>query len=116
MLSRPVMGRILDECREYADVVLIDTAPVGLVHDPLTLVNHVDDVIVVSRLGYTTKDAARQTLQTLGQVRASVLGVVVAGGERIAGYYGDADSRHYGRPKGKRKRARKTKGKVGSGV
>ncbi len=112
MLSRPVMGRILDECREYADVVLIDTAPVGLVHDPLTLVNHVDDVIIVSRLGYTTKDSARQTLRTLKQVSASVLGVVVTGGERIAGYYGDADSRHYGRPTSKRKRSRKPKAKA----
>lgn len=104
MLSRPVMGRILDACRELADVVLIDTAPVGLVHDPLTLLNHVDDVILVSRLGYTTKDAARQTLRTLGQVRASVLGVVLTGGERVQGYYGDADSRHYGRPRSRSSR------------
>ena len=104
MLSRPVMGRILDECREHADVVLIDTAPVGLVHDPLTLVNHVDDVILVSRLGYTTKDAARQTLRSLRAVSAGVLGVVLTGGERIAGYYGNADSRHYGRPRSKAKR------------
>ncbi|MEJ7790011.1 MAG: hypothetical protein WKF29_09030, partial [Thermoleophilaceae bacterium] len=94
------------------------TAPVGLVHDPLTLVNHVDDVILVSRLGYTTEDAARQTLRTLRQVSASVLGVVLTGGERIAGYYGDADSRHYGRPKSKPKRPRKAKAeaKVGSGA
>lgn len=104
MLSRPVMGRILDECRAHADVVLIDTAPVGLVHDPLTLVNHVDDVILVSRLGYTTKDAARQTLRSLRALSAGVLGVVLTGGERIAGYYGDPDSRHYGRPRSKPKR------------
>lgn len=118
MLSRPVMGRILDECRQYADVVLIDTAPVGLVHDPLTLVNHVDGVILVSRIGQTTKDAARQTVHNLRQVSASVLGVVLTGGERLAGYYGDADSRHYGRPQSKRKRARKPKAeaKVGSGA
>jgi capsular exopolysaccharide synthesis family protein len=120
MLSRPVMAKILEECRERADVVLIDTAPVGLVHDPLTLVNHADDVILVSRLGYTTKDAARQTLRTLTQVTASVLGVVLTGGERIAGYYGDADSRHYGRPRSKPKRSRKPKekpeAKVGSGA
>lgn len=98
MLSRPVMAKILEDCRAAADVVLIDTAPVGLVHDPLTLVNHVDGVIVVARLHHTTKDAARQTVRLLGQVGARVLGVVLTGGERTPGYYGDADYRHYGRP------------------
>lgn len=116
MLSRPVMGGIIEECRQEADLVLIDTAPVGLVHDPLTLVNHVDDIILVSRLGYTTKDAARQTVRTLRQVSATVLGVVLTGGERIAGYYGDPDSRHYGRPRSRPKRSWKPKAKVGSGA
>ncbi len=110
------MGRILEDCREHADVVLIDTAPVGLVHDPLTLVNQVHDVILVSRLGHTTKDAARQTLRTLSQVSASVLGVVLTGGERIAGYYGNADSRHYGRPRSQARRPPKSEAKVGSGA
>ncbi|MDQ4049594.1 MAG: hypothetical protein M3131_09485, partial [Actinomycetota bacterium] len=117
MLSRPVMARILEECREHADVVLIDTAPVGLVHDPLTLVNHVDGVVLVSRLGYTTRDAARGTLRVLSQVSASVLGVVLTGGERIVGYYGDAESRHYGRPSSKsRKGSGKPEARVGSGA
>lgn len=111
MLSRPVMGKILEECRQHADVVLVDTAPVGLVHDPLTLLHHVDDVVLVSRLGRTSRDAARRALRTLGQVNASVLGVVLTGGERVVGYYGDADSRHYGRPTGKPKRRGKPKSK-----
>ena len=117
MLSRPAMGRILEECRQRADVVLVDTAPVGLVHDPLTLLNHVDDVVLVAQLGHTTRDAARRTLRTLNQVRASVLGVVLVGGERVVGYYGDADSRHYGRPtSSKRPRKSKQKAKAGSGA
>lgn len=106
MLSRPIMGEILQECRELADVVLIDTAPVGLVHDPLMLVNHVDGVLLVARLQHTTKDAARQTLRLLGQVGSRILGVVVTGGERMPGYYGDADYRHYGRPQSQSKAGR----------
>lgn len=98
MLSRPVMGNIIEQCRKEADIVLVDTAPVGLVHDPLTLVNHVDGVIVVCRLQQTTKDAARRTLRLLGQVGTRIMGVVLTGGERTPGYYGDADYRHYGRP------------------
>lgn len=101
MLSRPVMGSIIEQCRHLADVVLIDTAPVGLVHDPLTLVNHVDGVLVVARLHHTTKDAARQTLRLLGQVGTRILGVVLTGGERTPGYYGDPDYRHFGRPQEK---------------
>ncbi len=102
MLSRPVMGQILEECRRQADVVLIDTAPVGLVHDPLTLVNHVDGVIVVARLDHTTKDGARKVLRLLNQVGARTLGLALLGGPRTPGYYGygkeKADSRHFGRP------------------
>ncbi len=116
MLSRPVMGQILDECRRQADVVLIDTAPVGLVHDPLTLVNHVDGVIVVARLDHTTKDGARKVVRLLNQVGARILGVALIGGPRTAGYYGygkqNADSRHFGRPtttKTKTKTRTKTK-------
>jgi capsular exopolysaccharide synthesis family protein len=97
MLSRPTMGKVLQGCRELADFVLIDSAPVGLVHDPLTLVNHVDGVLVVARLDYTTRDAARQTRRLLTHMGAAVLGVVLTGAERITSYYGDPDARHYGR-------------------
>ncbi len=103
MLARPVMGSILDECRQLADVVLIDTAPVGLVHDPLTLVNHVDGVLLVSRLQWTKQDAARRMMRLLRQVNAPVMGLVLTGGERQQGYYGDLDTRHYGRPQPKPK-------------
>ncbi len=97
------MRKILEECRERADFVLIDAAPVGLVHDPLTLVSYVDGVIAVARLHHTTSDAARQLRRLLSQVGARILGVVVTGGERIPSYYGDPDARHYGRsrPTGK---------------
>jgi len=103
MLARPVMGSILHECRQLADVVLIDTAPVGLVHEPLTLVNHVDGVLLVSRLQWTKQDAARRTMRLLRQVNAPVMGLVVTGGERQQGYYGDLNTRHYGRPQPKPK-------------
>ncbi len=103
MLARPVMGSILDECRQLADLVLIDTAPVGLVHEPLTLANHVDGVLLVSRLQWTKQDAARRTMRLLRQVNAPVMGLVLTGGERQQGYYGDLDTRHYGRPQPKPK-------------
>ena len=111
MLTRPAMAAVVDQCRQLADVVLIDTAPVGLVHDPLTLVNHVDAVIVVSRLQWTTRDAARRTLRLLGQVGGRILGVVLTGGERSPGYYGDPDYRHYGRPKPKEREKEKRREK-----
>jgi len=97
------MGSILHECRQLADVVLIDTAPVGLVHEPLTLVNHVDGVLLVSRLQWTKRDTVRRTMRLLRQVNAPVMGLVVTGGERQQGYYGDLDTRHYGRPQPKPK-------------
>ncbi|MDQ3719321.1 MAG: hypothetical protein M3350_00795, partial [Actinomycetota bacterium] len=58
MLSRPAMGDVMADCRRRADIVLVDSAPVGLVHDPITLVNVVDATILVSRLNWTTRDPA----------------------------------------------------------
>ncbi len=97
MLSRPAMREVVADCRRRADIVLIDSAPVGLVHDPITLVNVVDATILVSRLNWTTRDAARRALRLLSQVDAPLLGVALTGTARQGSYYGDSDYRHFGR-------------------
>lgn len=53
-LARPVMAKVIEKARELADVVLIDTAPIGTVSDGLTLLRIVDQVLVVARLNHST--------------------------------------------------------------
>jgi capsular polysaccharide biosynthesis protein/Mrp family chromosome partitioning ATPase len=86
LLLSPSMAPVVEECRSLADFVLIDTPPIGLVHDAIMLVDFVDAALLVSRLRWTTKDAARRALRVLGPLELGVLGFVVMGSSRPEGY------------------------------
>jgi capsular polysaccharide biosynthesis protein/Mrp family chromosome partitioning ATPase len=86
LLLSPSMAPVIEECRSLADFVLIDTPPIGLVHDAIMLVDFVDAALLVSRLRWTTKDAARRALRVLGPLEIGVLGFVVMGSSRPDGY------------------------------
>jgi Mrp family chromosome partitioning ATPase len=80
-LFRPEMGRALARARARADVVVIDTPPIGVVHDVIALTNLVDGAILVSRLNHTTKDAARRALGTLRHLNVRIAGLVITDAE-----------------------------------
>jgi capsular exopolysaccharide synthesis family protein len=80
--------RLLDEARDLADVVLIDTAPVLVVSDASELLPAVDAVILVCRVGRTTRDAAQRSAQLLARAGIPLLGVVLIGvTHRSTDYY-----------------------------
>lgn len=87
VLSRPTTGEILAQCRAHADFVLVDAPPIGVVHDAITLAGFVDAVMLVARLGWTTKDVARESLRILRQLDLEVLGFVLTGTDRSENYY-----------------------------
>jgi capsular exopolysaccharide synthesis family protein len=87
VLSGPMIGQVIAECRERADFVLIDTPPIGVVHDAITLANLVDAALLVARINWTTKDAARKALRLLRQLDLRVLGVVLTATARSESYY-----------------------------
>jgi tyrosine-protein kinase len=86
------MQRVLEAARERYDLVVIDTPPTSVVSDTIPLVKRVSGVIVVCRLGRTTRDSARHLREQLENLEANLLGVVVNGiGRQTAGYgYGYA--------------------------
>ena len=89
LLSRPAMGELLEQLRSFAEVVLIDTPPLGTVNDPVTLARLVDGIAIVVRIGTTTKDDARRTLRALGNLDTEIFGVVMTGaGTGADAYYG----------------------------
>lgn len=87
VLSRPATAEMLAECRARADFVLVDAPPIGVVHDAITLANFVDSVLLTARLGWTTKDLARESLRILGQLDLQVLGLALTGTDRAESYY-----------------------------
>jgi capsular exopolysaccharide synthesis family protein len=90
LLARPEMAAVVETARSLADVVIIDTPPIGTVNDSATLGRLVDSVLIVSRLGQTTKDSARRALRVLRNITAELTGVVVTDAPTVDqyAYYG----------------------------
>lgn len=89
-LAAPRMASVIHIARALADIVLVDTAPVGTVNDAVSLVGSVDSIALVIRLEATTKDAGRRAMRVLRNLDVDVAGLIVtnaAAGERY-GYYG----------------------------
>jgi receptor protein-tyrosine kinase len=71
--------------RDY-DLVIVDTPPTSVVSDAIPLVKEVSGVIVVCRLGKTTRESAHHLRDQLQNLEANLLGVVVNSVGRQAGY------------------------------
>jgi len=89
LLSSREMEAAIAEAREVADVVLIDTAPLLAAGEATLLFSQVDGVLVVSRAGRTTPDAAGRARDLLLRLDAPMLGVVLnaAEGSGVPYYY-----------------------------
>src|SRR4051794_616565 len=105
------MRQVLKAVSEKYDLVVIDTPPTSVVSDAIPLVKNVDGVLVVARLGKTTRDASVHLRDQLNNLGAYVLGVVVNSVTRqsMSGYaygygYGYGYSAEYTSQKKKDKR------------
>ena len=76
--GRPRMAGILKSLATLADQVLVDSAPILLVADAVSLAPRVDGVIIVSRATSATIDQAREIRNTLDRVGARVVGLVIS--------------------------------------
>lgn len=92
----PVEG-VLRDLETTHDIVIVDTSPLLPVSDAAPLLAAVDGVLIVSRLGVTTRHAVEQLTGLLARVpNVNVLGVVANDVREQAGYgyggygYGEA--------------------------
>lgn len=86
LLASPRFAELLDRLAQSAEYVLIDSAPVLLVADAVSLTPKVDGVIVVSRVGSATIDQAHKVRHTLDRVGARLVGLVITGAKSPDGY------------------------------
>ena len=73
LIESQTMSEALTQLAEHYELVVIDTAPVGVVSDAIPLLRKVDGVIVVARMDKSTRDGAEQTREQLGRLEAPVL-------------------------------------------
>ncbi len=96
-LSNPIdpleserMADLVARMRGEYDLLVLDSPPVSVVSDAIPLIRYVDGVLVVSRVGTTTREAAAHVQSQLDNLGAPVLGVVVNGIDPDEGHYGYA--------------------------
>jgi capsular exopolysaccharide synthesis family protein len=77
LLGSGNMQQVLQEARENADVVLLDTPPILTGSEAAFLFPEVDAVLVVARVGTTTVELAERTSELLKRLGTPVIGVAL---------------------------------------
>ncbi len=97
------LAPLMEDARQNADVVLVDTAPLLAASDVFDILPLADAVVLVVRAGRLTENAGNRVAELLGRFRVRVAGALLIGGHaRKADYgsgygYGDAATRGKGR-------------------
>jgi Mrp family chromosome partitioning ATPase len=81
------MQELLQSAAESADYVIVDSPPLLLAADAVTLAALVDGVLLTARLFSTTRDEAQAARELLERVGARVIGAVASGGRLSQSYY-----------------------------
>jgi capsular exopolysaccharide synthesis family protein len=79
LLSSPLLPEFLDRVREQYDTVVIDSPPLLEVADPAILGALADGILLVARVGATTRDDAARAVEVLKGLGTPVLGGLVNG-------------------------------------
>jgi non-specific protein-tyrosine kinase len=99
LLGSQKMQDLIVELEGWADWVIIDTPPLLAVSDGAAVARWADGVLMVSRVGLSTRETAAKGTEMLANVGANVIGVIVSGseeGQREGGYYaGSSYYSHY---------------------
>jgi tyrosine-protein kinase Etk/Wzc len=89
-----ILSEIFKKIRFYYDIVIVDSAPVIPVSDPMLISSEVDGVILVILAGKTPRNVAKRAQDILLDANADVLGVVVNNLSEVLPYY--YDYKYYG--------------------
>jgi tyrosine-protein kinase len=110
LVSLPVAKGVIDEAEQQADYVIVDSPPLTQVIDALPLASHVDDVLLVVRLGQSHLRQIKELGELLAGVGVTPAGVAIVGmPRRERQYYRsyfDEPKRRPGVRRGERKAAR----------
>ena len=96
ILRRGKLGALLDRLDEAADIVLIDTPPIGLLTDAAVFAHHADAALYVVRSGATAGNRIAEGLQAVADCRTKILGYVLNGVSAKTGGHGYGYRYSYG--------------------
>jgi capsular exopolysaccharide synthesis family protein len=79
LLGSTKMEEVVKSLEEWGDWVIIDTPPLLAVADAAAVARWADGVLLVTKAGFSTRDAGKKAIELLGKVGAKITGVIVWG-------------------------------------
>ena len=86
---------VTNHLRSRAEVIIIDSPPIGLFPDSLAIARKVEEVLFVTRYGKVSRKVAKNLIENIEETGANILGVVLndlpqkkTPGYYYSGYYG----------------------------
>jgi len=77
VFNGPAIGRLIEEMKFYYDQIIIDSAPIIPVSDPLFVANEVDGVALVIKAGETQREVVRRAVDILKTNKFKLMGVIL---------------------------------------
>jgi capsular exopolysaccharide synthesis family protein len=97
LLLLPKTRQLLEDLQEMFDVIVIDTAPIGMVSDAFTLAQYSGINLIITRQGHTVKEQIKMLEQTYQDKKLSNVGIIFNGVEHEKRYgYGYGYGNGYG--------------------
>ena len=87
LFNLPNMQKIFAEIKFYFDTIIIDSAPVIPVTDPLVLSSEVDGTLIVVKAGKTPRELVKRATGLMTDAGANIIGVVMNNMEEVLPYY-----------------------------
>ena len=89
ILGSEAMSELIDQLRQKADIIILDTPPSAMLVDAMMLVRHVDAVAYVIMSDFARRRFIIQGVEELSNVDAPIVGSILNGGStHSGGYYG----------------------------
>jgi protein-tyrosine kinase len=87
LFDSPNFSEIFEAAKFYYDLIVIDSAPVIPVTDPLIIGTEVDGLILVVKAGVTQKEVVSRACGLISQSGANLLGIVLNNVKHALPYY-----------------------------
>lgn len=83
------IGTLFEELKYYYDLIIIDSAPLLPVSDPMLLASKVDGILLVVKAGATQKNVVRRAVEILNPKQNNLIGVTFNNMNHSLPYYYD---------------------------
>ena len=88
LLASDKMKTLLEELSKYYDYVILDTPPINIVTDALTLIDSTAGFLLAARYDQSTYDSLGDAIEAIKMAEGSILGVVITNVSVSKGKYG----------------------------